>query len=39
MKTAVPTEAAAGTTIAMQPSTIASTPATIRPFHVRRNPA
>ena len=39
MKIAVPTEATAGTRIAMQPTTIASTPIVIRPFQLRARPA
>ncbi len=39
MKIAVPTEATAGTRIAMQPMTIASTPTVISAFQLRRNPS
>ena len=39
MKIAVPTEATAGTRIAMQPTTIASTPTVISPFQLRASPS
>ena len=39
MKIAVPTEATAGTRIAMQPSTIAATPTNISAFQLRLRPS
>src|SRR6476659_979525 len=39
MKIAVPTEATAGTRIAMQPSTIAATPTNISAFQLRLSPS
>jgi hypothetical protein len=39
MKIAVPTEATAGTRIAMHPITIAITPTAINPFQLRASPS